>query len=347
MEHNVLAGWEHYTDYGKANSINVDASPINIFRPQYTNINLNTLPDNFFFDGKRQWNGVFFQDQITLFDKLHIMGGGRYDWLTQDTGFAFGADQSLAAAKAARNEINNARFSPRAGIVYQPREWLSFYGNYAQSLGSTNRGIDVNGNTLKPQIGEQFEGGFKTSFFGGLLNSNVAYYHLTKQNLAIPVPGQPFSVAVGEARSQGVEVDVSGQVTDGLSLILTYAYTDAKILEGENKGKRLFNIPKHAGSLWARYDVPLEPFQGLSFGAGVFVQDKRFGDNDNTYILPAQARVDAMVRYRPKILKSRFSLQLNAYNLANSNLFVGTAGDRNTITLDTPRAFIGSIRYTM
>lgn len=108
------------------------------------------------------------------------------------------------------------------------------------------------------QTGEQFEGGFKTSFFDGKLNSNVAYYHLTKQNLAIRVPGQPFSVPIGEARSQGVEVDIAGEIAKGLSLILTYAYTDAEILKGDDKGMCLFNVPKHAGSIWARYDVPYE-----------------------------------------------------------------------------------------
>ena len=347
IEHNVLAGWEYYGAFTGVKSISVDASPINIFRPQYSRENLGSLPRNFFIDQTNEWNGVFFQDQITLFNKLHLMGGGRYDWATNAVGLAFGEDQSLADAEAAARKVNNARFSPRAGIVYQPWEWLSFYGNYVQSLGSANRAFGIDGNVLKPQIGEQFEGGFKTTLFGGRLNSNVAYYHLTRKNLAVSVPGQPFSVAVGEARSQGVEVDVSGQVTDGLSLILTYAYTDAEVLEGDNKGNRLWNVPKHSGSVWARYDVPIEPLHGLSFGAGVFVQDKRPGDPANTFILPSQARVDAMVRYRPKLLKSRLSLQLNAYNLADSTLFGGTLGDRNSINVGIPRMFVGSIHFAM
>jgi len=175
----------------------------------------------------------------------------------------------------------------------------------------------------------------------------VAYYHLTKQNLAVRVPGQIFSVAIGEARSQGVEVDVSGQITNGLSLIMTYAYTDAKILEGDNKGNKLFNVPKHSGSIWARYDMQNETLRGLSFGAGVYVRDKRPGDNANTYLLPSEARVDAMVRYRTKLMNSRLALQFNAYNLANDNLFGGTLGDRNSINVGLPRTFIGSINYAM
>ncbi|MEZ4720307.1 MAG: TonB-dependent receptor, partial [Flavobacteriales bacterium] len=231
IEHNVLAGWEYYGNFGKFNSIVADANPINIFNPQYNPIQSNNLQVNDFSVFNTDWNGVYFQDQITLFEKLHIMGGGRYDWAIQNNGFASGIGQSLADARAASTKISDARFSPRVGIVYHPWEWLSFYGNYVQSLGAANAARDAFGNTLKPQIGEQFEGGFKTSFFGGRLNSTVAYYHLTKQNLSVRVPGQLFSEAVGEARSQGVEVDVSGQITDGLSLIL---YMDSSRFASKN-----------------------------------------------------------------------------------------------------------------
>jgi iron complex outermembrane receptor protein len=347
VEHNVLAGWDYYNSTSNVKMILLDASPINIFRPQYSNINLASSPDNFFIDQTTQWNGVYFQDQIKLFDKLYIMGGGRYDWASRELGTAFGEDRSLADASAASTKVNNARFSPRAGIVYQPFEWLSFFGNYAQSLGSANTAFDASGSVLNPQTGEQFEGGFKTSFFDGRLNSNVAYYHLTKQSLAIQVPGRPFSLPIGEARSQGVEIDIAGEVAKGLSLILTYAYTDAKILKGDDQGNQLFNVPKHAGSLWARYDMQYEPLRGLSFGAGIFAQGKRPGDTANTYFLPDQTRLDAMIRYRLPVAKSRLSVQLNAYNLADETLYGGTLGDRFSVNVGMPRTFIGSIHYAM
>ena len=347
LKHRVLAGWEYYGNFAEVRSISADAGSINIFNPQYTNVNQSLQPYNFFLDQRISWNGLFVQDQITLFDKLHIMGGGRYDWAISELGLAFGEDQSLASAARALQTTHNRRFSPRAGIVYQAREWLSLYGNYVQSLGAANTAFDASGNILKPQIGEQFEGGVKTAFFDGRLNSTLAVYHLTKQNVAVPVPGQPFSTPVGEARSQGIELDVAGRVTEALRLILTYAYTDAKVTEGADKGKRLWNVPIHGGSLWARYEVPTEWVRGLTVGSGVFVQDRRQGDPSNTYSLPMQTRIDAMVRYRPPILDSRLSFQLNAYNLANENLYGGTLGDRFSLNVGIPRMFIGSIHWVL
>lgn len=45
-----------------------------------------------------------------------------------------------------------------------------------------------------------------------------------QKNTLTPDPvNSQFSVAVGEARSQGIEVDVKGQVSDAISLIGTYA----------------------------------------------------------------------------------------------------------------------------
>ena len=347
LVHRVLAGWEYYGNFAEVRSISADAGAINIFTPQYTNVNQSLQPYNFFIDQRMSWNSIFLQDQITLFDKLHIMGGGRYDWAISELGLAFGKDQSLASAAGALQTTHNRRFNPRAGIVYQAREWLSVYGNYVQSLGAANSVFDASGKILKPQIGEQFEGGVKTSFFDGRLNSTLAVYHLSKQNVAVPVPGTPFSTPIGEARSQGIELDVAGQVTEALSLILTYAYTDAKVTEGADKGRRLWNVPIHGGSLWARYEVPSEWVRGLTVGSGVFVQDKRQGDPSNSYSLPIQTRIDAMVRYQPPILDSRLSFQLNAYNLANETLYGGTLGDRFSINVGMPRMFIGSIHWAL
>lgn len=177
-----------------------------------------------------------------------------------------------------------------------------------------NAGVSANGESFSPETGEQYEVGFKTELFDKRLNSTVAFYHLTKQNVLVPIPGTFFSKAIGEARSQGVEVDIAGQVTDALSLIATYAYTDVEITKNNNQGNRLFNVPEQSGSLWAKYDVQQAPFRGLSFGAGVYLLSQREGDNANTYQLPGYGRVDALVKYQLPVGSSRLSFQFNVEN---------------------------------
>lgn len=343
LKHNVLAGWDYYGLFTKVKAISTAANPIDIFNPQYNPTDLTGVPNNFFIDQRTQWNGLYVQDQITLFRNLHILWGGRYDWATQELGLAFGADQSLADATRASQKVANDRFNPRAGVVYQPWEWLSLYGNYAESLGSANTAFDAAGNILKPQVGKQYEAGFKTSWFQERITTNVAFYHLTKQNLPVPVPGQPFSVAVGEARSQGIEIDIAGRVSEGLSVITTYAYTDAEILKGDNQGNRLWNVPEHAGSVWLKYDLQQESLRGLTAGGGVFVQGKRQGDNQNSYQLPGYARVDLLLKYQVPVSTARMNLQLNVNNLFDETYYAGTLGDRFSINVAAPRTFIGSV----
>jgi iron complex outermembrane receptor protein len=261
VKHEVLTGWDHYNVDGFTSSYFFGPSifggpiqPINIYNPVYgqSGVNLATARKSQFGASETDTTGAYFQDQITLFDKLHILGGGRYDWTSQSSGLVFGTNKSIADAQASATGINNQRFSPRAGLLYQPWSWLSLYGNYVESLGAANAARDSSGKILQPETAEQYEIGFKTEFFDKRLFSSVAFYNLTKQNMAVAMVGTPFSQAIGEARSRGVEIDVTGKVTDGLNLIATYAYTDAVILKGANAGNRLWNVPRNAGSLWAK-----------------------------------------------------------------------------------------------
>ena len=62
-------------------------------------------------------------------------------------------------------------------------------------------------------------------------------------------PGQ--NIAAGKARSQGLDMQVAGQLTDAVRLIGAYAYIDAEVTEDNTlpKGSRLLGIARHSGSL--------------------------------------------------------------------------------------------------
>ncbi len=345
-EHKVLVGWDYYNNSDEVRAFLLPAGSINIFNPVYgrSGVDLSREQENFFIDQLREWTGVYFQDQITLWDKVHILGGGRYDWASFGVGLAFGTDQSLADARANFQEADDERFSPRVGLVYQPWDWLSLYGNYVESLGSPFGSAFSDGTPLPSETAEQYEVGFKTEFLEERLTSTVAFYHLTKQNIPVPIPGTPFSEVIGEARSRGIEVDIAGEVTEGLSLIATYAYTDAEITKDvNNQGNRLFNVPRHSGSLWAKYDMQQAPLRGLSLGAGVYLLGQREGDNGNTFQLPGYGRVDALVKYQLPLASSKLSLQFNVENLLDHRYYVA-AGGRTSVNPGASRTFIGSIR---
>ncbi|MEQ1544438.1 TonB-dependent receptor [Methyloglobulus sp.] len=186
----------------------------------------------------------------------------------------------------------------------------------------------------------------KTEFFDGRLTSNLAYFDLERtqyfNNNGFPLSASfPF-----KGHSNGVELDVQGQVYDGLSLIGTYAYTNTEILEDKedptNVGNRLPYAPVHQGSLWLKYDVNYGMFKGLSFGAGVYTAGKRFGDTANSYSDDAYARLDLMAGYKKKLGDMTLSTQLNINNV-NDAEYYNLRRRRNNLPAE-PLTVMGSIK---
>ncbi|MGH8614043.1 MAG: TonB-dependent siderophore receptor [Gammaproteobacteria bacterium] len=331
----------------------IPALAIDIFNPRYgvdpAVFNIN-LPFTDFFHIEQEQYGVYFQDHITLWDKLHLLGGGRYDWAT-----VAGGDSDISIDAIRLEEGTDEAFSPRVGVLYQPWPWLGVYGHWVQSFGSNNGGVSATGALHDPQSGEQFEAGLKTELFEAELTATLAYFHLTKMNILtddLSTPDNPFdSLAIGEARSEGVELDIAGRLTDTLSLIGSYAYTDAKVTKdnGGLQGNQLPNAPLHSGSLWLKYDVSGYQADGLSFGVGVFANGHREGDAENTFELPGYARLDALAAYRRKIGPSRLTVQLNIWNLLDKVYYESADGFSNaparlSIVPGAPLTVLGSIR---
>ncbi|MDP3330786.1 MAG: TonB-dependent siderophore receptor [Methylococcaceae bacterium] len=360
--HDVLAGFDlnrlNSQDGGgfSGYSTPYSAMDINIYNPVYgQDLSALTNTKNFFYKYQDNWYGVYFQDQITLWNKLHILGGGRQDWAENGNG-----ESSTSHSNITMQNTRNQFFSPRVGILYQPWQWLSVYGNYVESMGSNNGGRSSTGQPFGPQTATQYEGGIKTEFFEGQLNSTLAYYDLTKQNTLATDPNNPlYSVAVGEARSRGVELDITGQVSENIRVIGTYAYTDTKITKDKstvydidgnpigtnsgNQGNRLASVPLNSGSLWLKYDQNSGPLKGLNFGTGVYVRGQREGNNANTFQLPGYARWDASIGYSIKHGKAKITPQLNVYNLLDKSYYDHSSNFGN-IRPGEPITFLGSVR---
>jgi len=348
-KHDILIGgdfyhnkWPNMSSFSGTTAL---VPAIDIYNPVYDQVNqssLNQLTNNSFQTRIDQWFGVYFQDQITLWDKLHILGGGRYDWSLNGRGTS---TTSLQQAKNNFSDIETQNFSPRVGVLYQPWTWLSLYGNYTQSF-SGNSGFSAAGAQFEPQIGEQFEAGFKTEFFDQKLSTSLAFYHLTKSNTLTPDPNNfGFNLAIGEARSQGIEVDLKGQITERINLVATYAYTDTLVTRDNRglNGKKLVNVPEHQASLWGTYEFN----EKFKIGIGEVLVGTRQGDAANTYQLPGYARTDVMAAYTQRVGKSRLTAQVNINNLLNKDYFSDSSafsGGRASVLIGEPISVMGSLK---
>lgn len=278
---------------------------------------------------------IYLQDQIELTKELTFVGGFSYENVDQEN--------ILNDNSTTRNED---AFNPRLGMVYQPVENLSLYANYAQSF-LPNSETDTAGELLKPEQAEGFEVGVKTELLNQNLRATLAYFNLTKRNVPTPdlsAPQLRASVATGEQKSEGIELDVTGEIVPGWNIIASYSYINARITEDNqfDIGNSLAGIPEHSASLWTTYEIQSGDWRGLEFGLGFNWVGARQGDLNNSFELDPYFVVDAGVSYE----RENWQFALNLKNLFDTNYIVGTRSLRvRGIEPGEPFTIIGSFNY--
>ena len=358
--------------------------PINIYNPIYGTVPYwefasaatkawsGTAGFSDFASNQQRDLGIYAQDSITLFDNLHVLLGGRYDLADVRSGSSNNFDGSAFAGTFAQASTNfdtnplqhNQAFSPRLGLVYQPVPWLGFYGSYTKSFGAAN-GISDNNIPLPPQIAVGWEGGVKAELLDRRLTATLAFFTITKSNVLTSVdPLNPTSPSrpIGLVRSQGVELDALGKLTNELSVIASYAHIDEKVIQdtipdpngdpfaGGLLGKTPMSTAPNSGSLFLAYEFPANNIlHGWRAGGGVYAASNRWGDDQNTFILPAYARLDAFAAYKAVFGQTRWTAQVNVQNIANTNFYPGTDfffnnSPRFGIFTGTPRAVTVSLK---
>jgi catecholate siderophore receptor len=153
-------------------------------------------------------------------------------------------------------------------------------------------------------------------------------------NVVISDPNTPGqSILVDGQRTEGIELGISGQLTDRWSVQGGYAYQDGELFAQVNNvpgGTTLAQLPEHVASLWNK--VELTP--AWSVGLGVIHQTEMFAAADNAVTLPDFTRVDAGVFFQPN---ERLRLQLNVENLLDE-AYYPNAHNNNNITPGSPLA---------
>ncbi|KQM96580.1 ligand-gated channel [Sphingomonas sp. Leaf25] len=230
--------------------------------------------------------GAFVQDQIALTDRLQLRVGGRYDSVRLRT---------LNRLTGIDSDRSVGRFSPQAGLVYRLSDPLTLYAAYGEGF-RANIGTDVTGAIFDPEISRSKEVGVKLTLPGGRWNATLAAFELTKSNVLASDTGNPgFSVAIGKARSRGVELDLTGRLPGDVELLFSYAYLDAEarstLLEPNfnfqiRPGDRLINIPDHSLNVQLAKDFTIAGRTARA-GAGMHHVGDRSGETGTAFTLPS------------------------------------------------------------
>ena len=284
--------------------------------------------------------GFYVQDQIGLTEKLDIRVGARFDDYEQELNLRL-SDTVF--------DFTESRVSPQLGLVYQATDSLSIYAVYGENFRPLTGADGENG--LDPNDSESFEFGVKFTLNDGALEGNVAVFDVDQSNIATVDPDNAFqNTAIGAAGSQGVEVDLSGNLTDTLSLWLSYAYVDAEIENDftsavsftfQPAGSDLLNIPEHQLALQIVQQTQLAG-RGLDLIGGLTYVDDRSGEFGNPdFRLPSYVTVRAGANYQ---LSDSFALRAEVNNLFDREHFTNSFADV-WVQPGTPRNFRLSADY--
>jgi len=262
--------------------------------------------------------GVFVQDQINLSDQLQLRLGARFD----------DYEQTLKnRANSQMSKQTERRVSPQLGIVFQAAETLSLYASYGENFRPLS-GANAQGNGFKPNQSTSVEVGAKFSL--GDIDATVALFQIKQKNILVAADASAATqLAIGKARSQGLEIDLQGEITKDLSLWASYAYVDAKTSNTFNDanfgvpvpaGTRLLNVPKHSVSLQLVKSVAMAG-RGMQFGGGLIHVSRRSGEFTTNFKLPAYTVARTFAAYE---LTKSMSLRLDVDNLFNETYYTNS-----------------------
>ena len=245
------------------------------------------MPDSEKLDRNRiptQRFGIYAQDYIELTDKFKVLAGLRWSYIeNKDSEKTTFVDNKTAYSTGT---VDRA-FSPKAGLVYMPNDNLSLFATYTNSF-SANTGRDINDNSLKPSIIDQFEVGMKKNFWNNAVALNLSLYQIENRNFYQTVEGSVDSSIkefAGKMRSQGVELDITGNPYPNLSIIAGASYNHSVYLDtpadfGYVENQRLVRTPSTTANASVFYTFT-DYVKGLKLGASAYYVGGRIaGWND-------------------------------------------------------------------
>ncbi|MDO5606919.1 MAG: TonB-dependent siderophore receptor [Capnocytophaga sp.] len=265
---------------------------------------------------QQRYTGLYFQDELGFFNNQLR--------LTLATRYTDAANDNYGRVSKA------SRWTPRIGLSFLFDENTSVYSLFDQAF-VPQAGILRNGGNIKPITGNNMEIGMKKDFFNKRWNATASVYQIEKNNQLTTDPanaaGEAYSIVMGQSKAKGVELDVKGQITASLRVILNYAFTENTITKSNtpniNVGDRIAGYAKHTANTWISYEF----LDGKLRGAGLSLGGTFLGDRSSwNWNGSGQQKMDDYKKVDGGIFWSNEKLHvvLNIYNMFDEYLYSGS-----------------------
>ena len=306
VRHDVIAGAEiGYEAYSNQAYTRNNLPIVSLIDPVYesTPSNVTQTIGNYAQSGAMSL-AAYVNDTISIGKHWKVIGGLRWD--------RFQAHISNTVNAPGYTAQTNYFTSVRAGVIYQPTDWQSYYVSYGTSFDPSLEALTVTNFTqnLAPEHTKSYEVGGKWDLLGGNLSVTSALFQEEMDNARTQVSSSEYTPD-GDIRVRGFQAGVTGHILPNWQVFGGYTYMDATILRARDgtQGHTPANTPRNTLTLWSTYD--LTPHWEI--GGGPTYMSARYAANTNYVQDGGYTRWDAMAAYHAK----KWDARLNLLNLTN------------------------------
>lgn len=330
--------------------INSGAFPAaNVYAPNPYVFGYNRIQNGVTTSGETTTVGAYVFDSVKFNEQWMLTGGLRYDhYSTKYNATALNATSGVLTPTNLK--LSDSLWSGKIGLVYKPTENSSVYAAYgtaAQPPGGANFQLAAGGTgnsaartDFLPQKAKTYELGTKWDVLNKHLALTAALYRTDVSNEVVQDSISQQYYQTGKKRVQGIELGVSGAITDNWGVTTGFTTMNTRVLSGPSVladgSTSLAYTPKRAFTLWTTYQLPF----GLTIGGGARYNGKLYRGTDGAVGTPAYVEsywvVDAMASYR---INKNVDLQLNVYNLFDKDYVAAINKSGYRYTPGTPRSF--------
>ncbi len=223
------------------------------FRDYSTSANFGSLPPLYSnVNATRNRNALYYQDQLTLWERLFLNAGFRADQESDESHRILPGTTMRVHSKT--DSLYGIEYTPRFSAALDlPEIHAKLHGAWSRNFHAPTL-LDLyfpgfSNDTLQPETSRSAEGGVTLDFLDGRIGGDVTYYRTDFEDLIVFVTlaGPPFFDLANEAkaRAQGLEVSGWAGPWRGFTLRGNYTLLDTRGADGQplqRRPRNKFNV---------------------------------------------------------------------------------------------------------
>lgn len=283
-------------------------------------------------------------DTFDLTDRWSAFAGLRADRFDYELG-TYGIDRNTGLPVQAAYDYSDTLVNGHLGLTYKVHPQGMVYASYASASDINGGESDVgtssgyggaviyNGSIAgaKPERSQSFELGTKWNLLDNSLLATAALFQITKSDV---MEGADYDSVgtfnTGKNRVRGLELALTGELTERLTAQVGVTLMKAKVLESAtaaNVGKTLANFAERSASALLKYQVT----DALALGGAVKYESQRYGGQPDTAAgfdpatghysqpVPSYTVFDLFGSYR---INKSLDLRVNLLNVTNEDYYL-------------------------